>query len=311
MFRRALLAASQRQLRTKCYVAANMVKVTQTRSLLPFSALQQVYFSTTNKDETAGESVRNKEIEFYSNLNDWWGENCPQAQLHKFNKVRVNFVRKHLLKEYESSGKSADELFAGMKVLDVGCGAGILAEGLGRLGMGSVTGIDPTPKCIELADAHLALDAELSQKVNYRNVSIEHVISEMEQSGKPEEDCLYDLVCCSEVIEHVNDQQGFLHKCIRMVKPGGHFFLSSIAKTPEGWFLNIVMGEYVLGLLPKGTHEWDLLITPETVEKHLSEVNCTTLAKTGATILNPITREMGEIPYTRANYLMMSKKAAA
>ena len=116
------------------------------------------------------------------------------------------------------------------------------------------------------------------------------------------------MVCCSEVIEHVNDQKGFLHKCIKMLKPGGLFFLSSIGKTPEGWFLNIVMGEYVLGLLPKGTHEWDLLIRQDTVEEHLKEVDCETISKAGSTILNPITREMGEIPYLRANYLMMSKK---
>lgn len=91
-----------------------------------------------------------------------------------------------------------------------------------------------------------------------------------------------------------------------MVKPGGLFFLSSIGKTPDGWFLNIFMGEYVLGLLPKGTHEWDLLIRQETVEEYLAAVDCATVDKTGATMLNPITREMGEIPYLRANYLMMS-----
>jgi ubiquinone biosynthesis O-methyltransferase len=110
------------------------------------------------------------------------------------------------------------------------------------------------------------------------------------------------------VIEHVNDQRGFLHKCIKMLKPNGLFFLSSIAKTPEGFFLNILMGEFVLGLLPKGTHEWDLLIKQDTVEKFLDEVNAPTIARTGATITNPITREMGEIPYLRANYLMMAKK---
>jgi len=93
-----------------------------------------------------------------------------------------------------------------------------------------------------------------------------------------------------------------------MLKPGGLFFLSSIAKTPEGWFLNIVLGEHVLGLLPKGTHEWDLLIKQETVEQYLDEVNCPTISKTGATMINPITREMGEIPFTRANYLMMARK---
>ena len=124
--------------------------------------------------------------------------------MHKFNKVRVNFIRKNLLK-LDASDKSADELFSGMKVLDVGCGAGILAEGLGRLGMGSVTGIDPTPKCIELAEAHVNLDSELAERVQYKNVSIEHVIGEMEAHQEPDSQ-LYDLVCCSEVIEHVDNQ---------------------------------------------------------------------------------------------------------
>lgn len=119
---------------------------------------RRAHFSSQNERES--ESVRNKEIEFYSNLDDWWGPNCPQAQLHKFNEVRVNFVRKNVLQNYKNMNEDGKrqildsqqiDIFNGMKVLDVGCGAGILAEGLGRLGMGSVTGIDPTPKCIELA----------------------------------------------------------------------------------------------------------------------------------------------------------------
>ena len=89
----------------------------------------------------------------------------------------------------------------------------------------------------------------------------------MEELIARDESPKYDLVCCSEVIEHVNDQENFLKNAIRLVKPKtGLFFLSSIAKTPEGWFLNIFMGEKVLGLLPKGTHEYDMLISPETVE---------------------------------------------
>ena len=110
------------------------------------------------------------------------------------------------------------------------------------------------------------------------------------------------------MIEHVHNQEAFLHNCLKMVKPGGHFFLSSIAKTPEGYLLNIVLGEHVLGLLPKGTHEWDLLITQETVEDYLKKDDFKTIAKAGATVLNPFTLEMGEIQSTRANYMMMSKK---
>mmetsp|Transcript_18051 Transcript_18051/g.30784 ORF Transcript_18051/g.30784 Transcript_18051/m.30784 type:complete len:186 (+) Transcript_18051:286-843(+) len=174
-------------------------------------------------------------------------------------------------------GDVSDEgdVFGRMNVLDVGCGAGILAEGLGRLGMGSVIGIDPTPKCIELAQAHLDLDRDgLQNVVKYENTTIEKMI---EGTDTADESKLFDLVCCSEVIEHVEDQRSFLHNCIKMLKPNGLFFLSSIAKTPEGYFMNIIMGEHVLGLLPKGTHEWDYLICSETVEKYLSEVNCSTI----------------------------------
>ena len=266
------------------------------RSIARFNKIIGVRAFSSSRDD----SIRNKEIEFYTNLDDWWGPNCPQAQLHKFNKVRVNFIRRMMLQQ---SG-AGHEIFKDMKVLDVGCGAGILAEGLTRLGMGSVTGIDPTPKCIELAEAHLGIDEDgLAERLQYKNVTIESIIEETDITDSEQ---LYDLVCCSEVIEHVNDQRSFIHKCIKMVKPEGHFFLSTIAKTPEGYFTNIIMGEHVLGLLPKGTHEWELLISHDTVEKYLSEVDCKTIEKQGATILNPITREMGEIPYLRANYLMMS-----
>jgi len=116
------------------------------------------------------------------------------------------------------------------------------------------------------------------------------------------------------VIEHVHDQESFLKNAISLVKPKtGLFFLSSIAKTPEGWFLNIFMGEKVLGLLPKGTHEYDLLISPETVEGVVHQGNklrgvqpFETVEKTGAFLANPLTMEMTETPsFLRGNYLMM------
>jgi 2-polyprenyl-6-hydroxyphenyl methylase / 3-demethylubiquinone-9 3-methyltransferase len=161
---------------------------------------------------------------------------------------------------------SSETSFKDLRVLDIGCGAGLLSESLGRLGFAKVTGIDPTPRCIEMATNHLELqkisDPELLKTVEYRNTTVEDLI------GKEE---LFDLVCCSEVIEHVHDQPTFLKNCLSMVKPDtGLFFLSSISKTWEGYVSNILVGEHVLGLLPKGTHEYDLLITPEEVEKIIS-----------------------------------------
>mmetsp|Transcript_74230 Transcript_74230/g.103137 ORF Transcript_74230/g.103137 Transcript_74230/m.103137 type:complete len:200 (+) Transcript_74230:290-889(+) len=198
-------------------------------------------------------------------------------------------------------------MFKKLRVLDVGCGAGILAEGLGRLGFESVLGIDPTPKCIELAEEHLSYDSDLQKRVAYRNITLEELISE--KSEQTDDDNLFDLVCCSEVIEHVNNQDKFVKDCAKLVKPnGGHFFLSSIAKTPEGYFLNIALGEHVLGWLPKGTHEYDMLISHETIQESLNDVGMPVIEKTGVFLSNPITRQMKEVPYMRSNYMLMGKK---
>ena len=147
-----------------------------------------------------------------------------------------------------------------MRVLDVGCGAGILSEGLAKIQLGEVTGIDPTPKCIELAQAHLDTQDEIKGKVEYRNISVEELLEQTPSDNK------YDLVCCSEVVEHVNNQKEFLQTCSQLVKPnGGYMFTSSIAKTPESYIATILLGEKILGIVPNGTHEWDLYINQETV----------------------------------------------
>lgn len=171
-------------------------------------------------------------------------------------------------------------------------------------------GIDPTAKCIELANEHLSQMVKVDEtlkNVSYEQTTMEEVMTRDNEGG-------FDLVCCSEVIEHVHDQETFLKNAISLVKPGsGLFFVSSIAKTPEGWFLNIFMGEKVLGLLPKGTHEFDMLISPETVESIVHEGNSAlgvkpfeTVQKTGAFLANPVTMEMKEVDnFLRGNYMIM------
>ena len=174
------------------------------------------------------------------------------------------------MQQYGKDDLSEEQVFAGLNAIDVGCGAGILTESLGRLGIGNVKGIDPTPKCIELANEHLDLMENIDdslKNVSYEETSMEQVIDTASGSKDTGNDKHYDLVCCSEVIEHVNDQAGFLKNCLRLVKPKtGLLFVSSIAKTPEGYFTVIFMGEKVLRLLPQGTHEFDMLINAETVE---------------------------------------------
>ena len=134
-------------------------------------------------------SVRSRETEFYTQLDDWWSVDGPQKQLHKFNRVRVNFIRQLVVQELGQ--------IKTLKAVDVGCGAGILTESLGRLGFDQVIGIDPTLKCIQLAEAHLDKDIDgLKNKIKYTKMTLEdHILEEQK----------YDLVCCSEVIEHVSN----------------------------------------------------------------------------------------------------------
>lgn len=149
--------------------------------------------------------------------------------------MRVNFIRKQLLLQHSPTPNSQqDEVFSKLKAIDIGCGAGILSESLTRLGIGSVTGIDPTDKCVSLANEHLTrYSSELKPRLTYENTTLEKVL---EKSGTEQ----YDLVCCSEVVEHVDNQAQFLQDCLKLVKPEtGRLFVSTIAKTPESYFLTI------------------------------------------------------------------------
>ncbi len=155
-----------------------------------------------------------------------------------------------------------------LKAIDIGCGAGILSESLARLGIGNVTGVDPTDKCVQLAQDHLdQYSRELKPRIKYVNTTLENVVTENQSTPH---DQLYDLVCCSEVVEHVDNQREFLLNCLKLVKPNtGHLFVSTIAKTFEGWFLTIALGEYVTRMLPMGTHEWKQYINIEDLESIL------------------------------------------
>ena len=117
----------------------------------------------------------------------------------------------------------------------------------------------------------------------------------------------FDLVCCSEVVEHVSNQKEFVQNCTQLVKPGGLFFLSTIAKTPEAYFSNIILGEYIFKLLPKGTHEYNLFVSHDTVEGFI-ESSFQTIEAKGVTVKNPVTFEMGENDFLRSNYMMIFKK---
>ena len=152
---------------------------------------------------------------------------------------------------------------------------------------------------VKMAEKHRDKTKELSDRLVYRQGTVEEM-----DGGE------WDLVCCSEVVEHVDKQREFLANCIKRVKPGsGYFFQSSMARTPESWLLYILAGEYLTGMIPRGSLEWRLFLNAEEAEQIPKENGVRVIKKTGAFVGNPITMEMNEVDgWLRGNYIIIGKK---
>lgn len=187
-------------------------------------------------------AVKHDELKvFRDNATKWWNGK-EFSILRSMNEIRVPFVVNGLGKPMEES-----------KLLDVGCGGGILSEPLARLGA-NVLGIDPVFESINQAQIHSQLDPKLEGKLKYRNCNIEDL------SSQPEHIEAYDGLVASEVLEHIQDVEGFLQHCTRVIKPNGSLFITTINQTPLSWLGVIFFGEYVLQQLPKGTHTYDMFV---------------------------------------------------
>ncbi|MEM9441438.1 MAG: bifunctional 2-polyprenyl-6-hydroxyphenol methylase/3-demethylubiquinol 3-O-methyltransferase UbiG [Pseudomonadota bacterium] len=201
-------------------------------------------------------TVDSDEIKRFDALaDDWWDEAGPMAPLHKLNPVRLAYIRDHLCRHIGRSTETRVPL-SKLRILDIGCGGGLLAEPLARMGA-SVTGIDLAPSHIQGAKRH-AEAAGL--KIDYRVVSIDDLLAEQAQ---------FDLVCAMEVIEHVPDQTAFLRTAASMVVPGGGFVMATLNRTARSFALGIVAAEYVLGWLPRGTHRWSRFQRPSEAARGL------------------------------------------
>jgi len=182
----------------------------------------------------------------------WWDPNGKMGMLHKFNPVRLRFIKEAACRRFERDPKRLDSL-NGLRILDIGCGGGLLSEPLVRLGA-SVVGADPSKSNIEVARRHAA---EAGLGVDYRASTAEALAAEGET---------FDLVLAMEVVEHVADVRAFIGSCAGMVKPNGLMIAATINRTLKSFALAIVGAEYVLGWLPRGTHRWDKLVTPNELE---------------------------------------------
>ena len=199
-------------------------------------------------------SVDETEVDRFSRLAaTWWDPRGPMAPLHKFNPVRLAYIRD---KTAEHFGRDAKKLgcLDGIRILDIGCGGGILSEPLARLGA-QMVGADPSTENIAVAGAH-AKDNGLA--IDYRSTTAEELAAAGEQ---------FDVVLAMEVVEHVVDVDAFVAVCASMVKPGGLLFTATLNRTLKSFALAIVGAEYVLRWLPRGTHQWDKFVTPEELER--------------------------------------------
>ena len=213
----------------------------------------------------------------------WWDPESEFRPLHQINPLRLEWINAHAP-------------LAGKRVLDVGCGGGILADAMARKGA-QVLGIDLAAKPLKVAQLH-ALEAH-TPNVEYREVSAEALAAE--QPGS------FDIVTCMEMLEHVPDPSSIVRACATMVKPGGWVFFSTINRNPKAFLFAIVGAEYVLNLLPRGTHEYLKFLRPSELAGHCRGAGLD-LADTRGMEYNPLTRRYWLSGDTSVNYLLATRK---
>src|SRR6478735_9296563 len=216
------------------------------------------------------------EVERFARIADeWWDPRGKFAPLHQLNPVRLGFIRDRIASHWQRDALS-DRPLEGLSVLDIGCGGGLLCEPLARLG-GQVTGIDAADRNIATARVHAAGQG---LAIDYRVTTAEA----MAESGAQ-----FDIVLALEIVEHVADVDLFLRSCGRMVKPGGLLFLSTLNRTAKAWMLAIAGAEYVLGWLPRGTHDWKKFLKPSEVVNSLRSGGIETQEIVGV-VYSPLSR---------------------
>lgn len=214
----------------------------------------------------------------------WWDQNSEFKPLHQINPLRLDWI--------DSLVK-----LQGKTVLDVGCGGGILADSMARKGA-TVTGIDLSTKALKVAQLH-ALEAQ-TPNVSYREISAEGLAAE--QAGQ------FDVVTCMEMLEHVPNPALVVQACSDLVKPGGWVFFSTINRNPKAWLLAVVGAEYVLGMLPKGTHDYAKFIRPSELASQIRTARLDLLESKGLQY-NPLTQRYWLNQDTSVNYMLATRKA--
>lgn len=214
----------------------------------------------------------------------WWDPESEFRPLHAINPLRTDYINLH-------------SPVKGLKVLDVGCGGGLITEALAKFGA-DVTGIDMGEAPLSVAQLHLL---ESNLEIEYLKITAEELAEQ-----RPEQ---YDIVTCLEMLEHVPDPSSVINACAQLVKPSGDVYFSTINRNPKAWLFAIVGAEYILNLLPRGTHEYDKLIKPSELDSWARQSSLITKKMIGLHY-NPITKNYKLAPGVDVNYMMHTSKEA-
>ncbi|XP_043468902.1 ubiquinone biosynthesis O-methyltransferase, mitochondrial-like [Leptopilina heterotoma] len=238
------------------------------------------------------------EVSRYKEVSDiWWNTSGKVRGLHSLNRIRVPLVTDAIVKNGHKISDPSQPL-KGISIIDVGCGGGILTEALARTGA-TMTGIDPSLELIMVAKEHASLDSSLSKNLNYIQTSVDELVQTNTKK--------YDAVVSSEVLEHVMDQEMFIKYCTELLRPGGVIILTTINKTFISWFWGIIVAEYILKFIPKGTHDWNKFISPSDTQGLLKKYNCETTSLQGM-VYNPLKNVWNWSSWTSIFYAIQAIK---
>lgn len=234
------------------------------------------------------------EVERFSRIaQEWWNPAGKFRPLHKFNPVRLAYIRDKACETFGREARAPRPL-EGLRLLDIGCGGGLLCEPMTRLGA-TVVGVDASEKNVEVAKLHAG---QSGLKIDYRATTAE----ELAEKGEK-----FDIVLNMEVVEHVADIDLFVRSCASMVKPGGLMFIATINRTLKALGLAIVGAEYILRWLPRGTHQYERLVKPEELERALAPTGMHIVDRTGVTY-NPLTDRWSLSRDMDVNYMVLAQR---
>lgn len=259
-------------------------------------------------DDTAASTVNvdPSEVEKFNNLaGEWWSNTGAFATLHEINPLRLNWIEDNVKRGYQSdhsdssssAKKTADAGLTGKKILDVGCGGGILAESMARRGA-DVTGIDLGDENLKAAALH-AKQSNLEDTLRYQHIPVEALAKT--HAGQ------FDVVTCMEMLEHVPDPSSIVQACYELLAPGGVCVLSTINRNPKSYLFAIVGAEYVLRLLDRGTHDYAKFITPAELDKMAINAGFTRQDIIGLHY-NPLTKRYWLAQNVDVNYMIAVQK---